>query len=75
MADRVIPVSRLTIELSPTDAVLALAVLMQELALAEALVIIHGPERGARRYIEAGGHIRFDGDEVVLLWPEGWGDD
>jgi hypothetical protein len=70
-AVRVIPTTRLTEELPPAEVTKALAVLLTELALAQALVIIHGPARGARRYIEAGGHVRFDGDEVVLLWPTG----
>lgn len=47
-----------------------LAVAMEELAVAQALVIVHGQERGARRYAEIGGRVRFDRDgEPGILCP------
>jgi hypothetical protein len=40
---------------------------LQELGIAEALVMVHGPERGLRRYFEVGGRMRFTswGDPYV----------
>jgi hypothetical protein len=68
---RPIRLSDLVTELPPDDAFTAVAVAMEELALAQALVIIHGKERAARLYLERGGHIRFDADgEPVILWSE-----
>lgn len=49
----------------------ATAVMMEETALMQALVMIHGPDRAAERYVAAGGHLRFMGDDVVILWPKG----
>jgi hypothetical protein len=66
---KIVPISRIAHELPADQAVAALAMVMEELGLAQALAMMHGPERGARRYAEAGGHVRFDGNgEPVLLW-------
>lgn len=43
------------------------AMLMEELAVAEALTLIHGRDGGYRRYYEAGGHVRFDEDGEPYL--------
>jgi len=49
-------------------------VAFEELAIAQALVMMHGQERGARRYAELGGHVRFDeaGEPVVFHDGEWW---
>lgn len=47
-----------------------MAVLMTELPIAETLVLMHGRERGIRRYGEAGGAVRIDGDGEVVVWSE-----
>jgi hypothetical protein len=54
----------------PADEKIAvLAMAMTELALAQALIGMHGQVRGARDYIDHGGHVRFDDDgEPVVLW-------
>jgi hypothetical protein len=66
---KVIRITRLAAELPPDEAIDALAVAMEELAVAHALVIVHGPARGAERYLQAGGRVRFDDfGEPVLLW-------
>lgn len=46
------------LEASQLTAAVALATL--ELGAVEGLALIHGPERGYRRYAEAGGWVRFD---------------
>jgi hypothetical protein len=54
----------------PAEAQIRLVTLaLEELGAAMGLVMIHGPERGARRYAEAGGHIRFgaDGEPMVQV--------
>jgi hypothetical protein len=45
-------------------------VALAELAVAEALALVHGPERGLRRYFEAGGQVRFTswGDPYVPVF-------
>jgi hypothetical protein len=69
---RVIPMSELLDQLSPDDALTAVAVALEELALMEALTMIHGRARAAQVYVERGGHVRFDDNgEPVLLWTEG----
>jgi hypothetical protein len=68
---RPIKLNKVTDELSAMDALTAVAIAMEEVAMAEALVIIHGKERAARLYIERGGHIRFDSDgDPVILWSD-----
>jgi hypothetical protein len=54
--------------LKPKERIELLALAMQELALMQSLVIIHGPDRAAALYIQRGGHIRFDdfGEPVIL---------
>lgn len=53
------------------DCIELLAVALEELGVARALVMMHGQERGARRYVEAGGRVRFDddGEPVILRRP------
>lgn len=50
------------------EAIAVLALAIEELAIAQSFVLIHGQERGAERYINAGGHIRFDADGNPGLW-------
>ena len=45
------------------------ATALEEFAVAQALVICHGPERGPARYIEMGGHVRFSDGEPVIWSP------
>jgi hypothetical protein len=54
--------------LKTAERIKLLAMAMEELALMQSLIIIHGEQRAAARYIEAGGHIRFDdfGEPVIL---------
>ena len=66
---RPILISRLTDELSGEELIAAVAMAIEELGVAWALVMIHGQKRGARRYAEAGGHVRFtDLGEPMLMW-------
>ena len=66
---RPIRLDRLLNELSPNDALTAVAVAIEELGMAQALCIVHGRDRGVKRFVEAGGHIRFDDDgKPVILW-------
>jgi hypothetical protein len=58
-------------KLEPTLAIDTLARVIEETAIMKALVMIHGRERGAERYVEAGGHIRKDGDRWVIWVSEG----
>lgn len=48
-----------------------LATAMIDLAAAQSLVLIHGKERGAARYITAGGQVRFDEDGEPVIWAGG----
>lgn len=59
--------------LTPDQLTGAAALAVTELGVAEGLVMIHGPERGARRYFEAGGCVRFDaaGNPWVPVTPGG----
>lgn len=66
---RPILISHLADELAGEELIAAVAMLIQEEAIARALVLIHGPERGAQRYAEVGGHVRFtELGEPVLMW-------
>jgi hypothetical protein len=47
-------------ELTTGQKTSSLALAIIELGVAEGLVLIHGPDRGVRRYFEAGGAMRFD---------------
>jgi hypothetical protein len=44
------------------------AMSMEELAVAQALVMIHGPGRGLARYAEIGGHVSVDADGAPVIW-------
>jgi hypothetical protein len=48
----------------------AVVLALTELGIAEALVMVHGRERGLRRYFEVGGHLRFTpwGDPYVPVY-------
>lgn len=46
--------------LTPGQALDATVLALQELAVAQALVMVHGPRRGPERYYQLGGCIRFD---------------
>lgn len=52
------------------DPIDLIAVALEELAICEALVLIHGPERGVARYHEAGGHVRKDEQGEVVIYGE-----
>lgn len=45
-----------------------LATAMEESALAQALVLIHGTRAGLERYITTGGCVRFDDDGEPVIW-------
>jgi hypothetical protein len=45
-----------------------LATAMEELAMAQALVLIDGEQGGAKRYVQAGGRVRFDADGEPVIW-------
>jgi hypothetical protein len=49
----------------------AVELMLTELAIAHALVLIHGQERGYRRYVEMGGSVRLTsyGDPFVPVYP------
>jgi hypothetical protein len=49
------------------DAAELLATALTDLAVARSLVLMHGERHGLRRYIEAGGRVRFDdqGEPVI----------
>jgi hypothetical protein len=49
------------------DAPRLLAIAIEELALAQALVLIHGREGGARRYLESGAQVLFDDDGEPII--------
>ena len=66
---RPILISRLTDELSGEELIAAVALLIKEEAIARALVLVHGEKRGAERYAEVGGHVRFtELGEPILMW-------
>jgi hypothetical protein len=58
--------------LTSGQVIAAAALAVTELGTAHALVMIHGEWRGAARYFEAGGRVRFDaqGDPWVPVYPE-----
>jgi len=43
---------------------------MTDLAIAQTFVMMHGKERGAARYIEAGGRVRFDDFGEPIIWVD-----
>lgn len=47
-----------------------LAMAMEEYALATSLIMIHGKERGLKRYWEAGGHVNYDAAGEPVVWFE-----
>jgi hypothetical protein len=57
--------------LSAGQALDTMSLALHELGTAQALAMIHGPERGYRRYVELGGCVRFTpwGDPYVPVWP------
>lgn len=58
--------------LTGKQAIEATALATTELAKAMALVMVHGEERGARRYYETGAAVRFgyDDEPYVLVLPD-----
>ena len=52
------------------DPIGLLARAMTELAVAEGLVLIHGREHGARRYLEIGGTVRMSDLGEPMIWVE-----
>jgi len=54
--------------LAPEQRVALLAAALEELAVAEALIMIHGPVRGLTRYAELGGHVRVDPRGSAVIW-------
>jgi hypothetical protein len=65
---RLADLSSAEVELSAEERIDLVCTAMEEWAVAKALVNIHGEERGAERYKEAGGHIRFDADGEPVIW-------
>jgi hypothetical protein len=57
--------------LPAVDCLDLVATALEELAIAQALALIHGQERGFSRYIEAGGHVRFDAEGDPIIWRPG----
>lgn len=53
------------------NAVELLARAMEELCIAQSLVMIHGAERGAAKYKEHGGSVRFTDTGEPMIWTEG----
>lgn len=47
----------------------AAAIVIEETAVMEALVIVNGRDHGYRKYCEFGGNIRFIDGEPCLMWP------
>lgn len=67
---RAIRISSVT-DLPRAECTSAIALAMEELAIAQALAMVHGRDRAAAIYEERGGHVRFYKGEPVLLWsPE-----
>jgi hypothetical protein len=56
--------------ITPKQKIDLMATAMEELALAEALRIIHG-DRWPSRYTEMGGHVRFDDENEPVIWFNG----
>lgn len=44
-----------------------IAIAMEELAVVQALVMMHGQDAATRKYVEMGGHIRFDTDGEPII--------
>ena len=44
-----------------------LAGLLHELAVAQAMVLVHGTKHGAARYAELGGLVRYDDDDEPMV--------
>jgi hypothetical protein len=55
-------------KLPAQEAIDLLAQALEEWALAQALVVVHGPEIGWDRYVERGGHVRQDVDSEPVIW-------
>jgi len=72
MSDTAIPLKEIGSHpaLTNDERITAVAIMLEETAVMQALVMIHGKEHGARKYIEYGGHIRFVADEPCLMWPK-----
>jgi hypothetical protein len=49
------------------DALELLTLAIKELAIASSLRLIHGDKTGAQRYLESGGHVRFDDEDEPWL--------
>ena len=58
-------------EASAVQKVGIVAQMLEELGVAQAMATIHGRERGAARYVEAGGRVRLDTDGEVVVFFEG----
>jgi len=54
-------------ELTPDQRISLVAAALTELGIARALVMIHGWDRGARRYADLGGCVRFTSDGEPML--------
>jgi hypothetical protein len=53
----------------PADQQLKLvATALEELAVAQALVMVHGPERGLARYAAIGGRVLPGADGAPVIW-------
>jgi hypothetical protein len=54
--------------LKAEDRINVIAMAMNEWAIYKALVIIHGDRAAQQRYIDMGGHVRFDDDDEPCVW-------
>lgn len=60
-----------TDQLNSDQRITMAAIALEETAVMEALVLIHGKERGYDRYLGVGGHIVFDDDgEPAFVWRD-----
>lgn len=48
----------------------AVAIMLEETAVMEALVMVNGKKHGWRKYVEFGGCVRFVDGEPCLVWPD-----
>jgi hypothetical protein len=67
-----IPVGEIMDRLPFPENIDAMAIALEEVCIAHAMVVIHGREHGPAKYIDLGGRMRSDDNGYpVLLWnPE-----
>jgi hypothetical protein len=55
-------------DLSADQKIALTAMALEELGVAQGLVLIHGREHGARVYAQHGGQVRFDSEGEPVIW-------